>query len=60
MKKKPPMIGFLRHKLKIKTIDQVKAEAITNALAKTKDDVILAAALLGIGKTTIYRFLEGQ
>jgi transcriptional regulator of acetoin/glycerol metabolism len=47
----------LRKKLGIKTIREVKQNALQKALAATKGDKALAAALLGIGKTTLYRSL---
>ncbi|HEV3040156.1 MAG TPA: helix-turn-helix domain-containing protein [Candidatus Angelobacter sp.] len=51
-----PLLG-LRKKLGIKTIREVKQNALQKALAATKGDKALAAALLGIGKTTLYRSL---
>jgi transcriptional regulator of acetoin/glycerol metabolism len=47
----------LRKKLGIKTLQEVKQNALQKALAATKGDKALAAALLGIGKTTLYRSL---
>ena len=50
--------GFLlglRKKLGIKTLREVKQNALQKALVATKGDKALAAALLGIGKTTLYR-----
>lgn len=47
----------LRKKLGIKTLQEVKQNALEKALAATKGDKALAAALLGIGKTTLYRSL---
>jgi len=47
----------LRKKLGIKTLLEVKRQALHKALAATKGDKALAAALLGIGKTTLYRSL---
>src|SRR5437763_14332244 len=47
----------LRKKLGIKTLREVKNNALQKALAATKGDKALAAALLGIGKTTLYRSL---
>ena len=49
----------LRKKLGIKTLDEVKRNEITRVLALAKGDRILTAALLGIGKNTVYRYLEG-
>ncbi|HEV2988329.1 MAG TPA: helix-turn-helix domain-containing protein [Candidatus Angelobacter sp.] len=50
-------LGGLRKKLGIKTIKEVKQNALQKALTATKGDKALAAALLGIGKTTLYRSL---
>jgi len=47
----------LRKKLGIKTLQEVKQNALQKALKATKGDKALAAALLGIGKTTLYRSL---
>jgi transcriptional regulator of acetoin/glycerol metabolism len=47
----------LRKKLGVKTLLEVKQNALQKALAATKGDKALAAALLGIGKTTLYRSL---
>ncbi|HEV2963898.1 MAG TPA: hypothetical protein VG649_18875 [Candidatus Angelobacter sp.] len=48
----------LRKKLGIITMQEAKARAMTKAYAACKGDAILAAALLGIGKTSLYRFLN--
>jgi len=48
----------LRKDLGIKTLDEVKRSEIERVLALTKGDKVLTAALLGIGKTTVYRSLE--
>jgi transcriptional regulator of acetoin/glycerol metabolism len=48
----------LRRKLGIITMQEAKARAMTKAYAACKGDAILAAALLGIGKTSLYRFLN--
>lgn len=42
----------------IKPWQETRKREILGALRKAKDDMVLAAALLGIGKTTIYRALE--
>jgi transcriptional regulator of acetoin/glycerol metabolism len=47
----------LRKKLGVKTLLEVKQKALQKALVATKGDKALAAALLGIGKTTLYRSL---
>ena len=47
----------LRKKLGIRTLGEVKEKALRDALIATKGDKALAAALLGIGKTTLYRSL---
>jgi transcriptional regulator of acetoin/glycerol metabolism len=48
----------LRKKLGVKTLLEVKQNALEKALVATKGDKALAAALLGIGKTTLYRRLS--
>jgi transcriptional regulator of acetoin/glycerol metabolism len=48
----------LRKKLGIITMQDAKARAMTKAYEACKGDAILAAALLGIGKTSLYRFLN--
>ncbi len=48
----------LRKKLGIITLKEAKARAMTKAYEASKGDAILAAALLGIGKTSFYRFLN--
>ena len=47
----------LRKKLGVKTLQEVKQNALDKAHVATKGDKALAAALLGIGKTTLYRSL---
>jgi len=47
----------LRKKLGVKTLQEVKQNALDKALVAAKGDKALAAALLGIGKTTLYRSL---
>lgn len=49
----------LRAKLKIKPLHETLQKEVINAMRITKGDKVMAAALLGIGKTTIYRKLEG-
>ncbi len=48
----------LRKKLGIITLQDAKEKAMTKAYSVCKGDAILAAALLGIGKTSLYRFLN--
>ena len=48
----------LRKDLGIMTLDEVKRSEIKRVLVLTKGDKVLTAALLGIGKTTVYRRLE--
>lgn len=48
----------LRKKLKVKTLEETKLNEVKRALRITNDDKVLAAALLRIGKTTIYRALK--
>lgn len=48
----------LRKKLGIITLQEAKEKAMTKAYSVCKGDAILAAALLGIGKTSLYRFLN--
>jgi len=48
----------LRKKLGIITMQEAKARAMTKAYEACNGDAILAAALLGIGKTSLYRFLN--
>jgi transcriptional regulator of acetoin/glycerol metabolism len=56
--KEERMVIKLRKELGIKTIDEVKRAEISRALVLTKGDKQLTAALLGIGKTTVYRSLS--
>jgi DNA-binding NtrC family response regulator len=39
-------------------ISEVERHAILNAVAEAKGDKLLAARMLGIGKTTLYRKLQ--
>jgi hypothetical protein len=48
----------LRRDLGIKTLDEVKRREITRVLVLAKGDKLLTAALLGVGKSTVYRLLE--
>jgi transcriptional regulator with PAS, ATPase and Fis domain len=45
----------LRKELGVKTLNEIKQNEITRVLVLAKGDKALAAALLGIGKTTLYR-----
>jgi transcriptional regulator of acetoin/glycerol metabolism len=48
----------LRKKLGVRTLTETKRREVEKALSVTQGDKVLAAALLGIGKTTVYRTLE--
>ncbi|HLJ26598.1 MAG TPA: hypothetical protein VKY85_07795 [Candidatus Angelobacter sp.] len=48
----------LRKRFKIRPLIETKRREVERALVLTKGDKVLAAALLGIGKTTVYRTLE--
>jgi transcriptional regulator of acetoin/glycerol metabolism len=48
----------LRKALGIKTLDEIKRNEITRVLVLAKGDKLLTAALLGVGKSTVYRLLE--
>jgi transcriptional regulator of acetoin/glycerol metabolism len=48
----------LRKALGIKALDEVKRDEITRVLVLAKGDKVLTAALLGLGKSTVYRLLE--
>jgi transcriptional regulator of acetoin/glycerol metabolism len=50
----------LRKKLGLRTLLELRNIEVRKAVAATKGDKQLAAALLGIGKTTLYRFLAEQ
>ena len=52
------LLRKLRKELGIKTIEEVKQNEITRVLVLVKGDKQLTAALLGIGKTTVYRSLQ--
>jgi transcriptional regulator of acetoin/glycerol metabolism len=51
-------IADLRKKLKISTLEEIKQREVKKAIQRTNGDKALAGALLGIGKTTVYRTLE--
>lgn len=42
----------------MRTLYETKLKEVKKALSATQGDKVLAAALLGIGKTTIYRTLQ--
>lgn len=48
-------LAKLRRKHSITTWRDLQKAAIDKAMRATKGDKLLAAALLGVGKTTIYR-----
>ena len=52
------LLAKLRKKHNIKKWRDMQREAIDKAMRATKGDKLLAAALLGVGKTTIYRRIE--
>ncbi|HZR30209.1 MAG TPA: helix-turn-helix domain-containing protein [Terriglobales bacterium] len=51
-------LAKLRKKYKIKKWREMQNLAIDKAMQATKGDKLLVAALLGVGKTTIYRRLN--
>jgi len=51
-------ISTLRRKLGLKKLRNMQRDAITRVLKVTQGNVLLTAALLGIGKTTVYRVLK--
>jgi transcriptional regulator with PAS, ATPase and Fis domain len=51
-------LAQLRKKLRVEPLEAIELRAIRHALRVTRDDKLLAAALLGIGKTTLYRRLK--
>ncbi|HLJ25883.1 MAG TPA: hypothetical protein VKY85_04175 [Candidatus Angelobacter sp.] len=53
-------LAKLRKKLGVRPLLETKRREVTRALTVARGDKILAAALLGIGKTTIYRTLENS
>jgi len=48
----------LRRKLGVRPLVETKLREVKRALSAAQGDKVLAAALLGIGKTTIYRTLQ--
>ena len=49
------LLAKLRKKYHITTWRELQKSAIEKAMRATKGDKLLVAALLGVGKTTIYR-----
>lgn len=54
------LLNQLRKRLRVDTMKDVERYAIHKALVASEGDVVLAAALLGIGKTTLYRYLKAD
>jgi transcriptional regulator of acetoin/glycerol metabolism len=54
------LLNQLRKRLRVDTMKEVERYAIHRALVASEGDVVLAAALLGIGKTTLYRYLKAD
>ncbi|HEY6970588.1 MAG TPA: hypothetical protein VJA94_15375 [Candidatus Angelobacter sp.] len=48
----------LRRKLGVRPLYETKMKEVKRAVSVAQGDKVLAAALLGIGKTTIYRTLQ--
>ena len=48
----------LRRKLGVRPLVETKLKEVKRAVSMAQGDKVLAAALLGIGKTTIYRTLQ--
>ncbi|HEV3041902.1 MAG TPA: helix-turn-helix domain-containing protein [Candidatus Angelobacter sp.] len=57
-RKRDPRLAAMRKKHGIVPMQEVKNRAMAAAVQKTKGDVILAAWLLGIGRTSLYRNLK--
>jgi transcriptional regulator of acetoin/glycerol metabolism len=53
-----PELRRLRTKFKVKPLRETVQLEVVHAMKVAKGDTILAAALLGIGKTTVYRKME--
>jgi transcriptional regulator of acetoin/glycerol metabolism len=51
-------LSRLRKRLGVESLLEIKRKAVQKALTASKGDKVLAAALLGIGKTTLYRSLK--
>ena len=52
------LLAQLRKQLRIEPLENIELRAIRHALQAARGDKLLAAALLGIGKTTLYRRLK--
>jgi transcriptional regulator with PAS, ATPase and Fis domain len=52
------LLAQLRKQLRIEPLEEIELRAIRHALHAARGDKLLAAALLGIGKTTLYRRLK--
>jgi len=55
---RPPSDEPLHRIGRVLPIGEVERHAILNAVAEAKGDKLLAAQMLGIGKTTLYRRLR--
>ncbi|HLJ25882.1 MAG TPA: hypothetical protein VKY85_04170 [Candidatus Angelobacter sp.] len=58
MERPETYLAKLRKKLGVRPLVETKRREVARALTVARGDKVLAAALLGIGKTTIYRTLE--
>jgi hypothetical protein len=58
MERPETYLAKLRKKLGVRPLVETKRREVAKALTVAQGDKVLAAALLGIGKTTIYRTLE--
>jgi transcriptional regulator of acetoin/glycerol metabolism len=52
------LLAQLRKQLRIEPLEDIELRAIRRALQAARGDKLLAAALLGIGKTTLYRRMK--
>jgi transcriptional regulator of acetoin/glycerol metabolism len=52
------LLAQLRKQLRVEPLETIELRAIRHALQAARGDKLLAAALLGIGKTTLYRRLK--
>jgi transcriptional regulator of acetoin/glycerol metabolism len=57
-RKTSPGLRKLRRELNVKPLAETVQLEIVHAMKVAKGDTLLAATLLGIGKTTIYRRLK--